>query len=392
MKYRHFGTLDWQVSALGFGAMRLPIIGDDFGNIDEPEAIRMLKYAFDHGVNYVDTAYPYHQGKSEALVGNVLQEGYRKTVKVATKMPSWLINSQQDMDKYLEEQLTRLGTYIDFYLLHGLDKDRWHKLKALEVTRWAEQKIRDGKFKHLGFSFHDDYAVFKDIVDSYDRWTLCQIQYNYADKDYQAGRRGLKYAASKGLAVVVMEPVAGGRLALRPAQPIRTLFENAELKRTQAEWALLWVWNQPEVAVALSGMSTLQQVQENVQTADRSGPNTLTKKETDFVSRVAQEYTKLGFIDCSGCNYCQPCPEGVDIPTIFALINEFYVKNRSNDVKTEYWNRIPPESQAKRCAKCGKCEELCPQHLPIRRLLRSAVFMFEQTPPKPETQKERAGK
>lgn len=384
MKYRSFGKLSWKVSALGFGAMRLPTIGDDAGRIDEPEAIRMLRYAIDHGVNYVDTAYVYHRGNSEALVGKALQNGYREKVKLATKMPSWLVNTQEDMDKHLEEQLNRLGTHIDFYLLHGLSKERWEKLRALDVTEWAEEKIREGRFKHIGFSFHDNYEVFKDIIDSYQGWTLCQVQYNYMDEECQAGTRGLKYAASKGLAVVVMEPVAGGRLALRPAKPILGMFEKAEIQRTQAEWALLWVWNHPEVSVALSGMSNIQQVQENVRTAERSGPNMLTKKELDFINQIARKYKELGFIDCSGCKYCQPCPEGVNIPTIFSLVNEFYIKNMSNYVKAKYWEHITPECQAKRCQRCGRCEELCPQRLPIRNLLRSAAFMFEQEPPQPK--------
>ena len=384
MKYRRFGKLSWQVSALGFGAMRLPTICDDAGKIDEPEAIRMLRYAIDHGINYIDTAYVYHRGTSEALVGKALLDGYREKVKLATKMPSWLVNTQEDMDKHLEEQLNRLGTHIDFYLLHGLSKERWKKLKALDVTEWAEEKIREGKFQHLGFSFHDSYKVFKDIVDSYKGWTFCQVQYNYMDEECQAGTRGLEYAASKGLAIVAMEPVAGGRLALRPAKPILSMFEKAEIKRTQAEWALLWVLNHPEVSVALSGMSNIQQVKENVRTAERSGSNILTNKELDFINQIARKYKELGFIDCSGCKYCQPCPEGVNIPTIFSLVNEYYIKNMSNDVKTKYWQHITPESQAKKCQKCGKCEELCPQRLPIRNLLRGAAFMFEQEPPQPK--------
>jgi len=383
MKYRKFGSTGWQVSALGFGAMRLPTIGDDFSKIDEAEAIKMIRYAIDHGVNYVDTAYPYHQGKSEGLVGKALQDGYRKNVRLATKMPTWLINSQQDMDKCLEEQLSRLNTNIDFYLFHGLGKERWEKLKGLGAIDWAEKKIKEGKFKYLGFSFHDDYDVFRDIVDDYKNWTLCQIQYNYADEQCQAGKKGLQYAASKGLAVVAMEPVAGGRLALQPAKPIRDLFEKADVKRTQAEWALQWVWNQPEVSLALSGMSSMQQVMENVSSAERSGPNTLAKKELDFINLVAQKYKQLGFIDCSSCKYCQPCPEGVDIPSIFGLVNEFYVKSMSDEVRTKYRETVAPEHQAKRCGKCGKCEELCPQHLPIRKLLRNAAFMFEQEPPRP---------
>jgi len=386
MRYRDFGKLTWEVSALGFGAMRLPIIGDDAAKIDEPEAIKMIRYAIDQGINYVDTAYIYHQGKSESLVAKALHNGYREKVKIATKMPTWLVKSQQDMDKYLEEQLQRLGTPIDFYLLHGLNRERWEKLKALDVTGWAEGKISGGKFRHLGFSFHDGYDVFKNIIDGYKNWTLCQIQYNYVDADCQAGTKGLKYAASKGLAVVVMEPVAGGRLALKPAKPVLDVFAKAEVKRTQAEWALLWVWNHPEVSIALSGMSNMQQVEENVKTAERSDPNLLTKTELDFIDQVTRKYKELGFIDCSGCKYCQPCDEGVNIPAVLALMNEYYTKNMSNEVKTKYWERIAPENQAKRCVRCGKCEELCPQHLPIRNFLRSAAFIFEQeAPPKPKS-------
>jgi predicted aldo/keto reductase-like oxidoreductase len=385
MKYRRFGNLDWKVSALGFGAMRLPTIKEDQSKIDEAEAIRMIRYAIDHGVNYIDTAYPYHMGTSEILVGRALQDGYREKVKLATKMPVWQINNQQDMDRYLDEQLKKLNTYIDFYLLHGLGKDRWAKIKPLDVTGWAEKKISEGKFKYLGFSFHDSYSVFKDIIDSYKGWTLCQIQYNYMDQNCQAGTRGLKYAASKGLAVVVMEPVAGGRLAMQLAKPIAELFEKAETKRTQAEWALLWVLNHPEVSLALSGMSTMQQVQENVKTADILGPNMLSRKELQFINEVAQKYRQFGFIDCSGCGYCQPCPEGVNIPAIFALLNEYYSENMSDEVKVKYSKTITQECQAKRCKKCGRCEELCPQHLPTRKLLGNAAFMFEQEPLKQKT-------
>jgi predicted aldo/keto reductase-like oxidoreductase len=383
MKYRNFGRLNWKVSALGFGAMRLPTIGDDAAKIDAPQAIEMIRYAVTHGVNYIDTAYPYHRGNSEALVGEALRNSYRDKVKLATKMPTWLINSQQDMDKYLEEQLQRLKTDIDFYLLHGLGKERWQKLRQLNVTGWAEKKIDEGKFRHLGFSFHDEYDVFKEIIDDYENWTLCQIQYNFADREYQAGTRGLKYAASKGLAVVVMEPVAGGRLAIKPPKPIQDLFREARVKRTQAGRALLWVWNQPEVSVALSGMSSLQQVKENVRTATHSGPNTLTQEELKLIDKVAAKYKEQGFIGCTGCRYCLPCPEGVNTPEIISLFNEFFARGMADEVKTKYWEHITPESQAKRCARCAKCEELCPQHLPIREILRRAAFVFEQEPRRP---------
>jgi len=379
MKFRNFGKLGWKVSVLGFGAMRLPTIDGDAGKIDEPEAIKMIRYAIDHGVNYVDTAYPYHRGTSETLVGKALKDGYRDRVKLATKMPTWLVNSQQDMDKYLGEQLDRLCMdSVDFYLLHGLDGERWQKLKALNVLKWAERKLDEGKFMHLGFSFHDEYAAFKKIIDNYDGWTLCQIQYNYVDSEYQAGTKGLKYAASRDLAVVVMEPIAGGRLAVKPPSEIQALWDTADVRRTPAEWALQWVWSHPEVSVALSGMSAMEQVVENVKSASRSGPNSLTKKELDLINLVSQKYKALGFVGCTGCRYCMPCPEGVDIPQIISLYNEYYAKDRDDAVKSKYWEHITQESQAKRCARCGKCEELCPQQLPIKEILNRAAMLFEQ--------------
>jgi predicted aldo/keto reductase-like oxidoreductase len=379
MKCRRFGRLDWKGSALGFGVMRLPTIDGDAAKINEPVATRMLRYAIDHGVSYLDTAYAYHGGNSEGFIGKVLQEGYREKVKLATKMPTWLVKSQQDMDKYLDEQLARLKTSIDFYLLHGLNKERWQKLKELNVIAWAEKKKDEGKFSHFGFSFHDTYDALKDIVDSYDGWVLCQIQYNYVDADRQAGTEGLKYAASKGLAVVVMEPVAGGRLAITPPKQVQSLWKKAKIERTPAELALLWVWNHPEVSVALSGMSTMRQVIENVKTANHSVPPTLSQEELRFTDKLAQKYKKLGFIGCTGCRYCMPCDQGVSIPEIIAFVNEFSIKKGSAEVKIKYHEHIKPENQAGKCAKCGKCEQSCPQQLPIRDVLGSAVWIFEKT-------------
>jgi predicted aldo/keto reductase-like oxidoreductase len=380
VKYRKFGKLDWKVSALGFGAMRLPIVGNDASKIVESEAIRMMRYAFDHGVNYVDTAYVYHGGNSEGVVGKALQDGYRQKVKLATKMPTWLIKSQQDMDKFLDEQLTRLKTdYVDFYLLHGVGAERWPKLVDLKVLEWLERKKDEGKIRHLCFSFHDEYPVFKKIIDSCDDWSMCQIHYNYVDSHYQAGVKGLKYAASKGIAVVIMEPIGGGMLGANPPQEIQTIWGRAEVKRTPAEWALQWVWNQPEVGVVLSGMSTMEHVKENVRGAGRSGPGTLTEKELRLIRLVARKFKQYGFIGCTGCRYCQPCPQGVNIPKIISLFNEYFMKDRNDEIKKKYWEHITPESQAKRCARCGKCEELCPQKLPVRDVLQRAALLFEQT-------------
>ncbi len=381
MNYRRFGKLAWKASALGFGAMRLPLADKDAAGINEPEAIRMIRYAIDHGVNYVDTAYVYHRGNSEVLVGKALKDGYRERIKLATKMPTWLVNSQQDMDKYLEEQLSKLQTdHIDFYLLHGLNQKVWDKIRQLNVLEWMEKKADEGKIEHLGFSFHDEYSAFKNIVDSYDRWTLCQIQYNYVDAEFQAGTQGLEYAARKNLAVVIMEPIAGGKLAINPVKAIQTIWDEAEVKRTPSEWALNWVWNHPQVSVILSGMSTMQQVMENVESANHSTPGDMTRKELALIGRVRKKYKKLGFIKCTGCRYCMPCPEGVDIPEILSIYNEYYVKDRADEIKSKYWEHITPESQAKRCARCGKCEELCPQKMPIRDILSEAAFLFELKP------------
>jgi len=378
MRYRKFGKLDWNASALGFGAMRLPIKGADDAKIDEAKAIHMIRYAIDHGVNYVDTAYPYHKGYSEVLVGKALKDGYRERVRVATKMPTWLVNSQRDMNKFLRIQLRRLQVdQIDFYLLHGLGKKVWPKLKRLGVFDWAERKIQQGKIGYLGFSFHDEYPLFKKIVDSYD-WTFCQIQYNYVDTEYQAGRRGLKYAASKGLPIIVMEPIAGGNLAATPPKAVQAIWDKAGIHSKPAKLALQWVWNHPEVSVVLSGMSTLEQVKENLHTASTSIPNSLTQRELRIFDRVAKKYNETGLLGCTGCRYCMPCPQGVDIPKILSLYNEYLAKGRDNEIKRKYWEQITPENRAKLCIRCRRCEKLCTQHLPIGEILSRASWVFDQ--------------
>jgi predicted aldo/keto reductase-like oxidoreductase len=383
MKYRRFGTLDWKVSALGFGAMRLPIIGADRGNIDEAEAIRMIRYAFDHGVNYVDSAYPYHEGNSEIVVGKALRDGYRERVRLATKMPIRMVSVRNDLDRFFSEQLAKLQTdHIDFYLFHGLNRERWAKMKEVDALGWAEEKMDTGEIGHLGFSFHDDIEVFREIVDGYDGWTFCQIQYNYVDTEYQAGTRGLTYAASKGLAVVVMEPIQGGNLAVKPPDAIQAIWDEAKTQRTPADWALQWVWNHPEVSVVLSGMSTMDQVIENLESASRSGPATLTEEELAILSRVREQYLAIGFIGCTGCRYCVPCPEDVAIPEILALYNQHYARRGDPDaqqeITTKYGETVPPEYGAERCVKCGECEDKCPQQLPIRNLLTRAARSFNR--------------
>lgn len=365
MHYRKFGRLDWKVSALGFGAMRLPIIEKDSSKIEEHEATQMLRYAIDNGVNYVDTAYPYHSGQSEIFVGMVLKDGYRDKVKLATKMPCWLVKSREDFDRYLNEQLDKLQTdHIDFYLLHGLNQSRWDEMQRLEVLSWAEKTMRDGRFQHLGFSFHDDYSTFKSIVDGYGGWTFCQIQYNYMDIKNQAGTRGLRYAASKGLAVVIMEPILGGRI-VNPPNAVKATWDEAETQRTAADWALQWLWDQPEISVVLSGMSTMQQVIENVNSAKNSGISSLTQEELDLVDRVREVYHQLSPIPCTKCNYCMPCPNGVNIPRNFEIYNEAIMYEKVEAARMGYNRWFPEEEHADQCIECLECEDKCPQQIDI---------------------------
>ena len=364
MQYRKFGKLDWPVSALGFGCMRLPTKGKDHSNINKREATQMLHYAIDHGVNYIDTAYPYHGGNSERLLGRALQGGYREKVRLATKLPCWQVESPGDFDKYLNEQLERLqDDHIDFYLLHGLNRDRWPKMRDLGVLKWAEGAIADGRIAHIGFSFHDDYEVFQEIIDAYDRWTLCQIQYNYIDIENQAGTKGLKYAASKGLAVVIMEPILGGRL-VDPPRPIQDLWDSAAQKRMPADRALQWVWNQPEVSVVLSGMSAMQHVQENVASAEASGIHTLAGEELALVARVRERYNELCPIPCTKCRYCMPCPNGVNIPRNLEIYNEGVMYDKPDSARQAY-ARLSEDERASVCTQCRECEALCPQSIPV---------------------------
>jgi predicted aldo/keto reductase-like oxidoreductase len=364
MQYRRFGKLDWQVSALGFGCMRLPTKGEGSGDIDEPEATRMVRYAIDQGVNYIDTAYPYHEGNSERFVGRVLQDGYREKVRLATKLPCWEVEVAEDFDKYLNEQLEKLQTdQIDFYLLHALNKDSWTKVRDLGVLEWAEGAIADGRIRYLGFSFHDKVEVFQEIVDAYG-WTFCQIQYNYMDIENQAGTQGLQYAASKGLAVVIMEPLLGGRLVDPVPGSINELWDSSAKKRSAADWALQWLWNQPEVSVVLSGMSTMQHVEENVVSGGAASVNAFSAGELALVEQVREEYQELCPIPCTKCGYCMPCPNGVDIPRNFDVYNQGRMYDKTDWARQGYrW--IDEEKRASACIQCRECEDKCPQSIPI---------------------------
>lgn len=372
MQYRKFGKLDFKVSALGFGAMRLPTegssnSGDRLSNhIVEAQAIEMIRHAIDRGVNYVDTAYGYHKGDSEILVGKALQDGYRDKVKLATKSPVWLIKKPEDFERLLEEQLNKLQTdHIDFYLLHALSKDRWRNIILKhDILKCAEAAKQAGKIKHIGFSFHDDEEAFFEIVDGYDKWDFCQIQYNYMNINDQAGMKGLKYAASKGLGVVIMEPLLGGRLASPPKDIKEILKENGK-DRSPSYWALEWLWNQPEVSVVLSGMSNLEQVEDNLASADRSGVGLFGEKDEKVIERVRKRYDERAVIPCTGCSYCMPCPNNVNIPRNFELYNGSVAFDDVEGSRVTYNNFFNAENRASSCVACRVCEEKCPQKILI---------------------------
>ncbi|MGZ4863123.1 MAG: aldo/keto reductase [Halobacteriota archaeon] len=378
MLYRKMKKALPDLSILGFGCMRLPL--KESGQIDEHKATGMIRYSIDHGVNYIDTAYPYQNGESEPVVGRALTGGYREKVHLATKLPSWLIQSREDMDRYLDEQLTRLKTdSIDFYLLHGLNEPFWENLSSLDVTDFLDDAIADERIRYAGFSFHDKTTVFKKIVKSYD-WTFAQIQYNFMDENYQAGTKGLKYAAKKGLGIVVMEPIRGGLLAKELAG-ISEIWKKADVHHTPAEWALRWVWNHPEVTVVLSGMSAPEQVRENVDLARNGKPNSLTKAELALFKDVKKELEKRIIIPCTGCKYCMPCPHGVSIPECFEFFNRGHIYEDEEQTRQLYLSFLggafgSNPRYASLCQECGECEDKCPQSLPIRDNLKHAAEYF----------------
>jgi predicted aldo/keto reductase-like oxidoreductase len=382
MEYRSFGSLEFKPSALGFGAMRLPLAGETPKDIDREEARRMLRRAVDLGVNYVDTAYNYHGGAGEEWLGWALGDGYRERVKVATKLPTWKVERRDDFDRLLEEQLERLGSGIDFYLLHSLDADSWRdNVVAHDVLGSAERALTDGRIRHFGFSFHDSYDVLVQILDSSDLWEFCQIQYNYMDEEYQAGTRGLRAAAERGLGVVVMEPLRGGQLA-RPTPAVAALWAAAQqapetggtatvsVPGSPVEWALRWVWAHPEVSLVLSGMTTMEHVEQNVRYAGHSSLP-LGPAEYAVFDGVRDGYRDAIPVPCTACKYCLPCPNKVAIPDILELYNDAIAYGDVKGARLRYtW--IDDESRAAACTQCGECEERCPQHIAITGWLEKA--------------------
>lgn len=382
MLYRTLGKTNEKLSVLGYGCMRLPVIDNMPDQIDEAQAIPQLRRAIDAGVNYVDTAYPYHGtgfaqgGASEPFVAKALKDGYRQRVNIATKLPSWLIKTHEDMDRYLDEQLARLETdVIDFYLVHAINRGVWPQLKEAGFGEFLDRAIKTGKIRYAGFSFHDQLGLFKEVVDAYD-WSFCQIQYNYVDEQFQAGREGLEYAAAKGLGVVVMEPLRGGNLAKLPAEA-KAMVDKAAVKRTPVEWALRWVWNHPEVSVALSGMNAMEQVEENVRISGEALPHSLTGEEMAAIEAVKKIFKDKVKISCTGCAYCMPCPVGINIPICFSTYNDYWMFDEDPQAKRLYGIWAGMAAPASKCAECGACEHHCPQRIEIRQELKRVKELFE---------------
>lgn len=374
MLYREFGKTGEKLSILGFGAMRLPVIDNDDSNIDEEKAIRMIRHSIDEGVNYLDTAYVYHGGMSEKLCAKVMKDGYREKVKIATKFPGWV---EGDMMPILDEQLAKLEVdCIDFYLLHAMCHEFWGHMKKNDYKSFLDEAKRTGKIKYAGFSFHDDIRLFKEIVDDYD-WDFCQIQFNYMDDEYQAGKEGLEYAAGKGLGIVIMEPLRGGMLSRKDLpEEVEKLWKKAPVYRTPAEWALRYIWNYPEIGVVLSGMGTMEQVEENIRTACDALPNSLTEEEQSIIRQVKDFFLSRTRVNCTNCHYCMPCPAGVNIPEHFWAYNH---ESQFDDFgKAKYWvtDWLKESERASNCVECGQCENHCPQNITIRKHLKDIIVRY----------------
>jgi uncharacterized protein len=359
---------------LGFGCMRLPIVGRDMNQIDEPRAAALLDSAIAQGVTYLDTAYPYHGGNSELFVGRYLAERqWRDRVTLATKLPTWLMQTEADFERLLDEQLVRLRTsVIDFYMVHGLSAERWELVQRLQGLKSLERALADGRIRHLGFSFHGSPDDFVRIADGYD-WDFCQIQYNFMDEDYQAGTRGLRHAAARKMAVFAMEPLRGGSLAAAGPDAVTSVWARAAERWTPAEWALRWVWNHPEVTLALSGMNAPEQLEENIRVACAAHANALSEEQLALVAEVRDVFRAKTKVNCTTCGYCLPCPSGVSIPDVFSAYNtsSMFDARATASMVYRFWT-MGGGHGADKCAQCGECEPKCPQNILIAEKLEEA--------------------
>lgn len=376
MNYRKIPNSKDKLSILGFGCMRFPIFEN--GKIDEEKAKEMILFGVENGINYIDTAWGYHNGESEPLVGKIVEENnLRDKVYLATKLPSYLVQKKGDLEYFFNEQLKRLRTdRIDYYLIHTLNVKNWKNVVDAGIFDFMDKVKKEGKVRHIGFSFHDEFPLFKTIVDSYN-WDFCMIQYNYLDIEYQAGKAGLDYAYSKGMGVFVMEPLRGGALVNNISTEIMNEWENSSKKYTPAQWGLRWVWNHENVTLLLSGMSNYEQVKENLETASSIKSPILNDDDLERVRRVRELYKKKIKVNCTRCNYCMPCRYGIDIPGAFNYYNNSSMFSDITKFKKQYSIFVKEEARASKCRKCGRCEPKCPQGIKIMTELKNAEECLE---------------
>ena len=369
MKCKDVKGLRFNPSLLGMGCMRFPTLSD--GTIDKEQVKKMFKYALSHGVNYIDTAWPYHGGNSELVVGEIIKDYDRSSFYLATKLPMWAVDSREKALEIFNKQLEKLGTdYIDFYLLHALNKDRVEKIKEYKLIDLLVELKKQGKIRHIGFSFHDSYEVFEELMGMYD-WEFCQLQINYMDDETQAGLRGVKLAEEKGTFVIVMEPLKGGAL-VNLSDEVKDIFKK-ENDDSLVKWAFRYVASIPNVKIILSGMSSFEQVKDNIDIFDDI--KDLNKEEEKIIKEVKAKVLSLTNNNCTGCKYCVPCPKGVNIPLAFRYWNRYKMYGGNESFMRDYLDEAV-NAYASQCVECGKCEKMCPQHISIRSDLKKVVQTF----------------
>lgn len=378
MQYKKIKAEEREISLLGLGVMRLPRLEN--GKANEEESIKLIRHAIDRGVNYIDTAYSYHDGDSERILGKALKDGYREKTMIADKLPTWLIEKEEDIQPIIEEQFKRLDLdYIDFYLVHNIVPEVWESIRKCNIFDHLQKLKDEGRIGHIGFSFHGNYDLFTEAIDAFP-WEFCQIQLNYLDQNIQAGLKGLEYARERGIDVIIMEPLKGGRLTDKVPASVQAIWDRAKAEgkapsdRSPAEWAFKWVASQPGVSLILSGMSNIRQLDENIEIFSKDDITKMSETEAAVCNEAAAEYNSKIKYQCTACRYCMPCPQELDIHIVIRHLNNWYAFDQNPSTKLEYMEWI--DKYASECIHCRACEEKCPQRLPISDIMTEAAEQF----------------